>query len=277
MNPGTEELIKKVQSVTNEFNSDGDLIKPAVRFLTMEERLDREDELRTIDEFLDQPPSIMRTLNPTPDRLKNLRQRRKRIKNELIESSPPTDLNGEQRDALYALKKDLKQQILDGMLSWEDMIRNSVGAVDHNVKWERKKKNAILAYKNVCRALEPNSNDKDLANIEIFRPRRYAPGDPSIPMIDSEAPGHISYSHIPDENWTGAGLSLVNENSPLAQMEKRDETEMVAQLKKEVAELKAALTAKTTDPKVKRKHKGWSEEAKQRAREKWASTHPAQP
>ena len=41
MNPGTEELVKKVQSVTNGFNTDGDLVKPAYRVLTFQERVDR--------------------------------------------------------------------------------------------------------------------------------------------------------------------------------------------------------------------------------------------
>ena len=277
MNPGTEELVKKVQSVTNIFNSEGDLVKPAVRFLTMPERVDRENELATIDEFLNQPPAIMRTLHPTPERLTNLRQRRKRIKNELEKSSPPTNLSGEEKDALYKLEKELKAEIRDGMLPWEDMIRNPVGAVDHNVKWQRAKKSAILAFKNVRRALNPDSEDKDLANVEMLRPRRYVAGGDSIPMLDSEAPGHFSYSQIPDEKWEASGLPLVNPNSPLAQMEKRDKTQREMELEKENAELRAALKTKPVSTVKTKSRKPWSEKSKQAARDRYAAQHPPQP
>ena len=127
MNLGTEELVKKVQSVTNEFNTDGDLVKPAYRVLTFQERIDREQEIREIGEFLDQSPSVMKTLHPTPERLNNLRSRRKRIKKELEASSPPTDLTGEQKDALYKMEKELAAKIRDGMLPWEDMTQKCAG------------------------------------------------------------------------------------------------------------------------------------------------------
>lgn len=246
MKGGTEELIEKVSSVTNEFNSEGELVKPAYRVLTMQERVDREDELVQIDEFLNQPQSIMRTLHPTPERLNNLRSRRKRVKKELENSSPPTDLTGEQKDALYKLEKEKAEEIQEGMLPWEDMTRNPVGAVDHNLRWQRAKKAAILTWKNIRRMLNPDSEDKDLANMELLRPRRYMQGNgTSITMMDSEAPGHISYSHIPDEKWQAAGLPLINPNSPIGQMEKREEEERLAQLERENVELRAALEAES--------------------------------
>ena len=115
MNPGTEELVKKVQHVTNKFGEDGEMVKPATRYLTMSERVDREGELTHIDDFLNQPPAILRSLNIPSERLGNLRGRRKRIKKELDNSSPPTDLTGEEKDAIYALEKQMAEKIQNGM------------------------------------------------------------------------------------------------------------------------------------------------------------------
>jgi len=281
MNLGTEEFVAHVKHVKNEFDSEGTVTKPATRYLTMQERIDRENELQGIDEFLDQPPAIMRTLSVLPDRVRNLRIRRKQLRRELDNQSPPTDLTGEQKDAIYALQKEAVEKIQVGMLPVEDMLKSPVGAVDHNIKWLNTTKTWQLILKNCLRLLNPKSEDKDLANIERYRPRRYVPGGPGVVMGDAEVSNQFSYSHIPDEKWEAAGLPLVTPGSPLAR-------KSAEELQQEIDELKVQLAAKDT-PKVKAetkaraakpKARGMSDEAKQRMRDmmnkRWAAKKAGQ-
>jgi len=281
MNLGTEELVAHVKHVKNEFDEEGAVTKPATRYLTMSERVERENELQGIDEFLDQPPAIMRTLSVLPDRVRNLRNRRKQIKRELDNQSPPRDLTGEQKNAIYALQKEAEEKIRPGLLPVEDMLKSPVGAVDQNIKFQAATKAWQLIWKNCRRLLNPDSEEKDLANIETLRPRRYVPGGNGVVLGDAEIPGQFSYSHIPDENWEAAGLPLVTPGSPLAR-------KSAEELQQEIDELKVQLAAKET-PKVKTevkaravkpKAKGMSDEAKQRMRDmmnkRWAAKKAGQ-
>lgn len=223
MSAGTEEFIQKVQHVTNEFNKEGDLIRPATRYFTMNERVGREKELQGYDSTLNLTPRELTSINMTPQRLGDLRRRRKNLHKELEANSPPTDLNGQTKDQLYKLEKELAEKIRVGMLSHEEMRRAPVGAVDRNVKWLKATKAMQLAWKNVRRLLNHDSEEVDLANIEQLRPSLIRQGGPSTFMGDAQIPGHISYGNIPDEKWEGAGLPLVNPNSPLARAENGDE------------------------------------------------------
>ena len=222
MTLGTEEFIQKVQHVKNEFNAEGDLVKPTTRYFTMNERVGREKELQEYDSILNLTPRELTSINMTPQRLGDLRRRRKNLSKELIANSPPTDLSGAEKDALYKLEKELAEKIQVGMLPQEAMRRAPVGAVDTNVRWLKATKSFQLAWKNVRRLLNPDSEDSDLANIEQLRPSIFRPGHPSTFMGDAQIPGHMAYSDIPDENWEAAGLPLVTEGSPLAQAEKRE-------------------------------------------------------
>ena len=223
MSAETDTFIQKVQNVKNEFNKEGDLIKPATRYFTMQERIGREKELQELDAILNLAPGEMASINMTPQRLGLLRNRRKNLTKELQANTPPNDLSGETKDALYKLEKELIDKIQPGMLFQEEMRHAPVGAVDRNVKWMNRTKSYQLAYKNVRRLRHPDSEDADLANIEQLRPSMFAKGQPSIFMPDGQIRGHMSYSHIPDQNWEEAGLPLVNPQSPLARMEREEQ------------------------------------------------------
>lgn len=274
---GTEELLAKVQHVTNEYNTDGEITKPAVRYLTMQERVDREKELKNLDDQLGQPDWVLSRMQLTADRIHSMRSRRGRLKKELEKQSPPTDLTGEQKDALYKLEGELADQIRTGMVGEEDMRRNPAGAVDRNIRWLKATKGFQLTWKNVRRLLNPDSEEKDLANVDMLRPRAFIPGGPSIMDTTAQAVGVMSYSHIPDDKWTAAGLPLVNENSPLAQVLKRDEAERVKELEAQVALLKDKLVSKA-DAKaaLNKQTKENRDKARERMKEYWKNKKAAQ-
>ncbi len=274
---GTEELLAKVQQVSNEFNEDGEITKPATRYLTAQERIDREKELKNLDDQLNQPDWVLSRMQLTADRIHSMRSRRQRLKREMEKQSAPTDITGEQKDALYKLEKDLVEKIQTGMVAEEDMRRNPAGAVDRNIHWLKATKGFQLVWKNVRRILNPDSEEKDLANVDMLRPKMFIPGGPSGFDTSAQAPGQMSYSHIPDDKWEAAGLPLVNENSPLAQMEKRDEAERVKELEAEVALLKDKLVSKA-EAKValQKQTKENRDKARERMKEYWKNKKAAQ-
>jgi len=275
--PGTEELLAKVQHVTNEYNTDGEITKPATRFLTMQERLDREKTLKDLDDLLAQPNWVLQRMQLTADRIHSMRAQRKRVQRELVNQAPPTDLSGEEKNRLYALEKQLADKIREGMVPEEEMIRNPPGAVDRNMRWLKRTKAFQLAWKNIRRVLNPDSEEKDLANVDMLRPKLFIPGTPSVFDPNAQAQGVMSYSHIPDENWETAGLPLVTEGSPLAQMERRDEAERVRELEAEVAKLKDQLLSKAeAKAALQKQNKENREKQRARMKEYWAQKKAAQ-
>jgi hypothetical protein len=264
MSAETEKILADVQQVKNESNEDGDIVKPAMRYFTMPERLDREDELKQIDDTLTQPGWVLGRLNMTAERIKQLKQRQKRLKRELNTYSPPTDLSGQTKDALYAQQKELEEKIREGMLPREVMRKNPVGAVDDNIRWQARAKNWILQWKNIRRALNPTSEEKDLANVERLRPEMYVPGRPSGFMGDAQITGHFAMSEQAKENWP---LGEPKVDTALKQAERRElEEAEIEALKVKIAALEAEkieLSKKAADETERRQMK--KEAAKIRA------------
>lgn len=190
----TEKLLTEVKQVRNIKDKKGRWVQKAKRFFTKNEREEREGHINRMKHQLRQPAWVNDALGgDTPAQLaKGIRA----MEDELEEYSPPATLEGSTRDALAKRQVELRESIKEGMLTHEEMRRNPPGAVDQHRKWERAKKDAITEYKNVSRALEPFSDAKDLASVELFRPS----GGPSF-SVNAQIPGHMAYSSVPQENW----------------------------------------------------------------------------
>ena len=90
-----------------------------------------------------------------------------------LEQAPP-DLTPEQRDKTAKMVETLEQELKDGLLSHEEMRRAPPGAVDQNMKYMRRNKAKIMAWKNGLVALSkgaPQGEVQDLTNIDRLRPR----------------------------------------------------------------------------------------------------------
>jgi len=155
------------------------------------------------------------------------------LKRDLEANSPPTDISGETKNALYQEEKRLEADIREGMLPVEVMRRNPTGAVSHHTRWEKEKKEKILAWKNIRRVLNPNDESEDLANVEMIRPTMAAPGDASTFMADAQIPGVFAMTPQAKENWP---LGEPKIDTPLKQAERR---ELEEEEKKELEELRA--------------------------------------
>ena len=188
-----DKVLIEVKQVRNVRDKKGKVVQKAKRYLTKAEREDREQQVNRMKAQLRQPTWVNDALggNSPQTLAKGIRS----LEDDLEENSPPK-LESTTRDALAMRQRELREKIKEGMLTHEEMRRNPPGAVDRHRKWEKQNTDRILEYKNVCRALEPDSDAKDLASLEVFRPSR-----PFSYNSNSQISGHVAYSDVPQENW----------------------------------------------------------------------------
>lgn len=146
--------------------------------------------------------------------------RRKAETTKMLETQSPEPLTPKEKDKLYGLEKQLREKITENMPTDEVMRKNPAGAVDWNTKWLTKNKKLIRIWKNIRVQLNPDSGDRDLANIERYRPQ----GAQNRLRTDAQIPGAMSYSDVPDELWPFEAP----DNTALAQANRRFDEEQAA-------------------------------------------------
>lgn len=134
----------------------------------------------------------------------------------MLEAGSPEPLTAKEKDTLSALEKKLAARIRVNMPTDEAMRKNPVGAVDHSVRWEKANKPLIRMWKNVRIQLNPDSSERDLANVERLRPS----GQMDRMRLDAQIPGIMSYGNIPEELWP----FLPPTNTALEQVKRAYET-----------------------------------------------------
>lgn len=116
---------------------------------------------------------------------------------------PAEELSVKDKDFLYKTKVELANKIREALPSAEEQRRCPPGNVGRHMRVHKALDNDILKYKNVCIQLEPDSDDPDLANIELLRKEKGTTY--SGFMADAEGPrGHIGYQGVPQSNWDAA-------------------------------------------------------------------------
>lgn len=220
MDTQTEHVLKEVAKVRN-VSEDGELKQKAVRYLTHNEKQSRLGELEQLKRLTDQPTYVQGAI--TGEGRAALGKRKRQIEKDLQAGSPP-ELTGAAKDALAQREAQLEADIRVGMLTTEEMRRNPATAVDRHRKWDRANKDKILEWKNIRRALNPDSDEKDLANIERLRPTMLPMGmnATSTFMADAQIPGKFAMTPTAKQNWP---LGEPKVNTPLKQAAKREASE----------------------------------------------------
>ena len=158
-----------------------------INLLRKHERDEREDSLKR-EEFA--------LAHPKVEDKAQVRKNITAIKSQLAAFSPEPLSSGE-KDKLYSLEKRLASKIKEGMPTDEVMRKNPVGAVHQHRMWEKANKKLVNVWKNIRIQLNPESDDKDLANVERLRPM----GQMDRLRTDAQIGGAMSYSSIPEELW----------------------------------------------------------------------------
>ncbi len=256
MSVETQVVLDEVQRVKNLKTNEDEPLRPATRYLRFEERESREGELKQIEDVLAAPPWA----NPhmTAETRRGLDIRKKEIRKDLNRNSPKP-ISGETRDAVAALERQLAEKIREGMPANEVMRRNPPGAVDAHIKWEKANKDRILAWKNCRVLLNPDSNEKDLCNVEMLRPSLAMPGSASTFMPDAQISGHFAMTPLARENWP---LGEPTVSTALQQAKEREE--------KAVNANPPAAAPKKVKPVKRPNHmtKQWTEEQRAAARDR---------
>jgi len=111
----------------------------------------------------------------------------KNAKTMLHDQSPPEVKKGE-ADKLVAQERELRETILIGMPSQEEMRKNPPGAVAKHREWERRNKENVQNWKNIKLRMNLGSDDQDIANLEAHRPIRN-----TLNMDGAQIPGTQHY------------------------------------------------------------------------------------
>lgn len=154
------------------------------------------------DEMADERDTASRQLqNPNFEDKAGLRKRIQRIDRNLERGTPP-ELTPEQRDKANARRAYLEGEITRDMPSDTEMRRNARGSVGRHLAWHEAHKHQVSEWKNLKMAIEPQSEDPDLCNVETLRSVTRT-GDPNY--NEAQIPGRLFVGTNPSpaykEGW----------------------------------------------------------------------------
>ena len=91
-----------------------------------------------------------------------------RVRKQTEEQAPKPPENTQEEERLVKRERLLRDEILAGMPSQEEMRKAPPGAVDKHAGWEKRNKLKILEWKNLQLRLRPG--EREAANLERHRP-----------------------------------------------------------------------------------------------------------
>ena len=91
-----------------------------------------------------------------------------RTRKTLEEQTPRAPVDAAEEGRMVAREKSLRDELITGMPSQEEMRKAPPGAVDKHMGWETRNKKKILEWKNLRLRLMPG--EREAANLERFRP-----------------------------------------------------------------------------------------------------------
>ena len=124
-----------------------------------------------------------------------LRKASRRIR-KAVDVSAPQPYEGAEKDKAARRADILRDKIKEGMLSRVEMRRNPVGAVDRHLAWESENKGRILEYKHIMLRLNVGTSERNVANIEKFRPEGHM-----AYTDEAQISGHLAMSAKAKDNW----------------------------------------------------------------------------
>lgn len=184
------------------------------------QRVDMLDERQRLQEQVSQPVLGNKSGIQNPGAITN--EIRKLDKQ--LAAQSPRPLTADEKDLLGKKQVELEREITAGMPTHEEMRRNPAGTVHRHMRWEKANKRKINLLKNVMIQLDPESEDRDLANLERLRPHQAVDNSAATFMVNAQIPGHFAQSSQAKANWPLEMPPQGTANSVLAQAKKRTRT-----------------------------------------------------
>ncbi len=88
-----------------------------------------------------------------------------------LETQTPKPFAANEIDSAVKQEHELREKILRGMPSQEEMRKSPPGAVGKHMEWEKRTKKDLLKWKEIQLRLNHDSGDPDVANFERYRPK----------------------------------------------------------------------------------------------------------
>jgi hypothetical protein len=148
--------------------------------------------------------------------------KRRRQITDIINTQAPKELKGEKANKIYDLiGKVVEQDVKPALLPKAVMDRAPAGAIGQYNRSENHPitKRIILTVKRGLRALDPLSDDPDLANMERFRPPGVTANGAAIFDATAIIPGKFGMTPLAKANWP---LGEPTIDTALAQVERRE-------------------------------------------------------
>ena len=137
-----------------------------------------------VNEMISDKENLQRQLNNPHIQDKGLVTSQLRKLNHQLETQTPKHFVGKDLDTAVQRSDKLKEEILQGMPSQEEMRKSPPGAVDKHRTWEKRNKAKLLEWKEIQLRLNAGSDENDVANFERFRPT-----GSSLNMQNAQIPG----------------------------------------------------------------------------------------
>jgi hypothetical protein len=107
--------------------------------------------------------------NPLVQDVPMVRKNLQRVTHDLETQAPP-ELKGPELDKVVRREKELREEIVPNMLSHAEMRQAPPGSVGREMEFQKRYKDNIIEWKNCRRTIYRDSDDPDVANLEVFRP-----------------------------------------------------------------------------------------------------------
>lgn len=176
-----------------------------VNYFRKHQRDEHRQEIAALDRVLKDPEERKHLANA--GRLQQQNDRRRAN----LEAQTPPPLTGSQKDKLARLEAAALESAREGLLPKARMRAKDDGAVDEHRAWETAKKTHVLYWKRARLLLNPDSDARDLCNLEKYRPR--TPDSRDL-MVNAQIPGVFTLSPQAKANY-----DQIDWTSPEAQAE----------------------------------------------------------
>ena len=216
-----------------------------------------------LKEILNAPPHIRGQLQ---DNGKMIHQQMKEAESLMGQAAKP--FSDDELSEAVKTEETLRESWLEGMPTQAEMRKNPPGAVDKNINWEKRKKQEVLQWKNLCRRLHASgvdASDNDVSNIEMYRP---SGGSGEMSMDNAQITG--KQWNIPSFD---SGLPVVftdNDKEALSEIDPDIASQLALMDNDQRAKVKEFLLDVVKPPKVNR---GWTPERKAEASAKAKAYH----
>lgn len=206
--------------------------KVGTQYLRARQRQELEGEKRMLESQMNDPGARIEDRS-------EVRRQLQRISYDL-ESQTPPELRGQALDSAVRRERELRRMIVEDMQSAEELRKNPAGAVGRLIAYEKKHKDNIVEWKNLRTMIHRDSEDPDVANLEVYRPQKNM-----VSMESAQIQGK-DYN-FPSEQFK-EGYDAINWN-PLSE-------EDVEALRREVEDLRSQVREQEVSPQSEKRGRG---------------------